>query len=143
MFKNLLLMSTLAFVLASSAPTNEAAEGKYIYNAISSENLELSITFVLCSLSCMELCFAERSVACIVNTKMSHGVAYDCSYCAGKSSEERQSDAGCNSIVGYCCCNDNEYFEACKNREYTQATPARPVGGQYQGYPYEVRPVSV
>ena len=34
MFKNLLLMSTLAFVLASSAPTNEAAEGKYIHIAI-------------------------------------------------------------------------------------------------------------
>ena len=34
MFKNLLLMSTLAFAIASSAPTNEVAIGKHISNAI-------------------------------------------------------------------------------------------------------------
>ena len=56
-------------------------------------------------------------------------------------------DAGCNQFYGYCCCNDYEYYEACTKREPVpvptlQATTARPVGGQYQGYPYEVTTVS-
>ena len=73
---------------------------------------------------------------------MSYGVAYDCSYCAVKSVEERMKDAGCNQFYGYCCCTDYEYYDACTIREPVQATAARPVGGQYQGYPYEVTTVS-